>query len=40
MLPIDNLVAASLTHPLCSLPDTRFNPLLLKLILEELLVGV
>lgn len=32
MLPIDNLVVASLTHPLIRVPDEFRKPLLLKLI--------
>lgn len=34
ILPIDNLVVASLTQPLCSLPEAVVSPLLLRLILE------
>lgn len=34
MLPIDSLVVASLTQPLCSLPEAVVSPLLLRLILE------
>lgn len=34
MLPIDSLVVASFTQPLCILPVLMITPLLLRLIVE------